>query len=120
MSQRSGIIPAAQIETVIIVLRGQRVILDADLAQLYGASTKRLNEQAKRNPDRFPPDFMFQLTHDEAASLRSQNATSKSGRGGRRYAPFAFTEHGAIMAANVLNSPSKGASSARAGSPRYI
>lgn len=92
------------IGSVIRTIRGQRVILDADLARIYGVTTKRLNEQVKRNADRFPPDFLFQLKVEELDSLRSQIATSNS-RGGRRYLPFAFTEHGAIMAANVLNSP---------------
>ncbi len=78
-------------------------MLDADLAQLYGVSTKRLNEQVKRNRDRFPEDFMFQLNPREVNNLKSQNATSKKERGGRRYAPYAFTEHGAIMLAAVLN-----------------
>lgn len=88
----------------IYVIRGQKVMLDADLAELYGVSTKRFNEQVKRNLDRFPPDFMFQLNDEEHAALRSQIATSNAGRGGRRYLPYAFTEHGAIMAATVLNS----------------
>ena len=92
-----------RIESSILVVRGQRVILDADLAGLYGVTTKRLNEQVKRNLARFPSDFMFQLTAEETAALRSQNATS-NGRGGRRYSPYVFTEHGAVMAANVLNS----------------
>lgn len=93
-----------RVDSRILVLRGQRVILDSHLAELYGVSVKRLNEQIKRNRKRFPADFMLRLTHPEAALLRSQNATSKTGRGGRRYRPFAFTEHGAIMAATVLNS----------------
>jgi hypothetical protein len=84
------------------VIRGQRVLLDADLAQLYEVETKRFNEQIRRNPARFPPDFMFSLTPQEFAGLRSQIATSN--RGGRRYLPMVFTEHGAIMAASVLNS----------------
>jgi len=95
----------ARVEHVILTLRAERVILDADLARLYGVPTKRLNEQVRRNRARFPPDFMFQLNAKEAAALRSQIATSKLGRGGARYRPFAFTEHGTIMAANVLNSP---------------
>jgi hypothetical protein len=86
----------------ILVIRGQRVLLDSDLAELYGVETKRLNEQVKRNAGRFPLDFMFNLTQEESDSLRSQFATSN--RGGRRYLPMAFTEHGAIMAASVLNS----------------
>jgi hypothetical protein len=91
----------------ILVLRSQRVLLDSHLAALYGVTTKRLNEQVRRNAERFPEDFMFQLTAEEAAGLRSQVATSKksAGRGGRRYAPYAFTEYGAIQAANILNSP---------------
>ena len=84
------------------VIRGQRVLLDADLAQLYEVETKRFNEQIRRNPARFPADFMFSLTPQEFAGLRSQIATSN--RGGRRYLPMVFTEHGAIMAASVLNS----------------
>jgi len=85
-------------------IRGQKVMLDADLAEVYGVTTKRLNEAVKRNAPRFPEDFVFQLTPQELATLRSHFATSK-GSGGRRYLPYAFTEHGAIMAANVLNSP---------------
>ena len=86
-------------------LRGQRVILDSDLAALYGVETKRFNEQVKRNLARFPVDFMFQLTTDEFDSLRSQIATLKPGRGQhRKYLPYAFTEHGALMASTVLNS----------------
>ena len=89
----------------IVTLRGQRVILDADLAALYGVPTKRLNEQVRRNLARFPEDFMFQLDDAEFEHLRSQFATSSSTHGGRRYTPLVFTEHGAIMAATVLNSP---------------
>ena len=87
-----------------MILRRERVILDTALAELYNVSVKRLNEQAKRNRKRFPADFMFQLTPRENKSLRSQFATSNIGRGGRRSLPYAFTEHGAIMAATVLNS----------------
>ena len=79
-------------------------MLDADLAGLYGVTTKRLNEQVRRNRSRFPEDFMFQLTSTEAASLRSQIATSNEGRGGRRYAPYAFTEQSVAMLSTVLNS----------------
>ncbi|MBB1075156.1 ORF6N domain-containing protein [Rhodoferax sp. 4810] len=86
----------------IVVIRGQRVLLDADLALLYEVETRRLNEQIKRNMGRFPLDFMFQLTSDEFEILKSQFATSSWG--GRRKLPLAFTEHGAIMAASVLNS----------------
>ncbi len=96
-----------QIAHDILVLRGQKVLLDSRLAALYGVTTKRLNEQVRRNAERFPEDFVFRLTTEEATDLRSQSATSKkpAGRGGRRYLPYAFTEHGAIQAANVLNSP---------------
>ncbi len=79
-------------------------MLDADLAAFYGVATKRLNEQVRRNADRFPPDFAFQLTAEESADLRSQIATSSSTWGGRRYRPYAFAEHGAMMAAMVLKS----------------
>jgi hypothetical protein len=85
-------------------IRGHRVILDADLATIYSVTTSALNQAVKRNPDRFPSAFLFQLTAEEWEFLRSQDVISK-GRGGRRYLPFAFTEHGALMAANVLNSP---------------
>jgi hypothetical protein len=93
----------ALIEQRIYTIRGVRVILDLDLAALYGVPTKRLNEQYRRNRKRFPEDFAFQLTSGEADSLRSQIATSRS-HGGRRYRPYAFTEHGALQAANILNS----------------
>jgi hypothetical protein len=93
---------ALPVESRIVHLRNHKVILDTDLAELYGVPVKRLNEQVKRNRERFPGDFLFRLTAKEHASLRSQNATAK--RGGRRYPPFAFTEHGAIMAATILNS----------------
>ena len=90
----------------ILTLRGQRVIVDAELAALYGVETKRLNEQVRRNLGRFPADFMFMLDQEEWEALRSQFATLKTGRGQhRKYLPYAFTEHGAIMAATVLNSP---------------
>ena len=89
-------------EEIIVRIRGHAVILDSDLAALYGTSTKRLNEQVRRNSGRFPEDFMFQLTDKEWRNLRSQFAASRSW-GGRRYAPRVFTEHGAVMAANVLN-----------------
>ena len=87
------------------IVRGKRVLLDADLAAFYGVSTKRFNEQVRRNQSRFPADFMFSLSGEEFAALRSQFATSNIGRGGRRYAPYVFTEHGAIMAATLLNTP---------------
>jgi hypothetical protein len=100
----TAIVPVEVVQQRIVMLRGQRVITDVDLARLYGVTTKRLNQQISRNADRFPADFMFQLTTAEVDRLRSQIATSKT-RGGRRYLPYAFTEHGAIMAATVLNSP---------------
>lgn len=87
----------------IVLVRGQKVVIDSELAGLYGVETRRLNEQVRRNADRFPPDFMFQLTAPEYADLMSQIATSNVGRGGRRKLPLAFTEHGALMAATVLN-----------------
>lgn len=98
----------APIAPRIASVRGQRVIIDADLAALYGVQTKRFNEAVKRNLGKFPADFMFVLTAEETAALRSQFATSNdesSRRGGRRYAPRVFTEHGALMAATILNSP---------------
>ena len=100
----SALVLAKKVGSKILVLRDQKVILDTDLAELYGVSVKRLNEQIKRNPKRFPPDFSFTITRAEYDNLRSQNATSNSAHGGRRYLPHAFTEHGAIMAASVLNS----------------
>jgi hypothetical protein len=89
----------------ILTIRSARVILDADLARLYGVPTFRFNEAVKRNKGKFPRDFRFQLSADEIARLISQIAISKTGRGGRRYRPWAFTEHGSLMAATVLNSP---------------
>jgi len=98
-------LPIDGIARAIIVVRGQKILLDENLAVLYGVETRRLNEQVRRNLQRFPADFMFQLTGPEYADLISHIATSKPGRGGRRKLPLAFTEHGAIMAAAVLNSP---------------
>ena len=89
---------------VIHRLRGQQVMLDEDLAELYGVETKRLNEQVKRNETRFPEDFMFQLSQEEWDSLKSQSATSKTGRGGRRTPPYAFTQEGVAMLSSVLTS----------------
>jgi ORF6N domain len=89
----------------ILLLRGQRVMLDAELAALYGVETKVLVQAVKRNLERFPLDFMFQLDAEEYAALRSQFVTSNVGRGGRRYAPYAFTEQGVAMLSSVLNSP---------------
>ncbi|MGD0651288.1 MAG: ORF6N domain-containing protein [Verrucomicrobiia bacterium] len=108
-------VPVERIEERIFTVRGQRVMLDADLAHVYGVSTKVLNQAVKRNADRFPGDFACQLTREELRNLRSQIVTSSlrtnrsqfvtGSYGGRRYLPWAFTEHGAIMAATVLNSP---------------
>jgi hypothetical protein len=98
--------PIEQIDGMIRSIRGTRVILDSDLAKIYGVPTFRFNEAIKRNRHRFPPDFMFQLRTEEAAALRSQIAILKKGRGQhRKYRPYAFTEHGALQAANVLRSP---------------
>jgi hypothetical protein len=108
-AESSAEIPIEEISRAIVVLRGRKVLLDAELAILYGVTTKRFNQQIRRNQERFPPDFMFQLTQAEHEALRLHFATSNgasSGRGGRRYLPYVFTEHGAIMAATVLNSAS--------------
>ena len=101
---KAALVLAKKVDSKILVLRDQKVLLDVDLAALYGVSVKRLNEQIKRNAKRFPADFLFRLSPAEYQNLRSQNATSSSSHGGRRYLPHAFTEHGAIMAATVLNS----------------
>jgi hypothetical protein len=93
------------VEESIVVVRGQRIMLDADLAALYGVETKVLLQAVRRNADRFPDDFMFQLTAGEYESLRSQSVTSNAGRGGRRYRPYAFTEQGVAMLSSVLRSP---------------
>jgi hypothetical protein len=114
MTENSGRYGIQPIEQMIMTIRGQRVILDADLASIYGVPTKRLNEQVRRNTDRFPPDFVFVLTDQEVTNLRSQIATSSlevnrsqfatAFHGGRRYRLYVFTEHGALMVANVLRS----------------
>jgi len=95
--------PHDNLSTSILLIRGQNVVLDSDLAALFGVETKRLNERVKRKADRFGEKYAFQLTNKEFASLRSQNATSK-GRGGRRHPPWVFTEHGVVMVATVLDS----------------
>src|SRR4029077_8430988 len=100
----SALVPQERIEQTILVIRGHRVMLDADLAILYGVPTKRLNEQVQRNKKRFPSDFMFQLIPVEVERLRSQSATSKTGSGGRRYRPYVFTEQGVAMLSSVLHS----------------
>lgn len=103
MSDELTPLDSAAIEAAILVIHGERVMLDADLARFYGVPTKRLNEQVKRNRGRFPAGFVYQLSQEDAEGLRSQIATSK-GRGGRRTRPYVFTEHGAVMLAAVLNS----------------
>jgi len=104
MAKQLTIATLDKIEALILTFRDQRVILDSDLALIYGVPLKRLNEQVRRNASRFPSDFAFQLTHQEFANLKSQFATSSS-YGGKRKLPWVFTEHGAIMLASVLNSP---------------
>jgi phage regulator Rha-like protein len=94
----------ASIQNMIHEIRGQKVMLDSDLARLYEIETKALNRAVKRNPDRFPEFFMFQLTKEEFDSLRCQFVTSNERKGGRRYLPFVFTEHGVLMLSSVLNS----------------
>jgi ORF6N domain len=93
------------LERRIYIVRGQRVMLDSELADLYGVPTKRLNEQVHRNLDRFPEDFAYQLTQQEFTALKSQIATSKVGRGGKQKLPWVFTEHGVAMLSSVLRSP---------------
>ena len=120
--QERALVALEQVENLILSIRGQKVMLDADLAALYGVETRALTQAVRRNASRFPEDFAFQLTREEAARLRSQfvisneagseeetlrfqSGTSKTGRGGRRYAPYAFTEQGVAMLSSVLNSP---------------
>ena len=100
--ENSALVPLDQIEAVIFWIRGEKVILDTDIAVLYGVETKVLVQAVKRNPDRFPPDFMFQLTSEEVSNLRYQIGTSSWG--GRRYLPYAFTEQGVAMLSGVLRS----------------
>jgi ORF6N domain-containing protein len=105
-TKQASPVAVEQIGRTILLLRGHRVLLDAELAALYGVTTKRLNEQVKRNAERFPDDFIFRLTRTETEALnRSQFATGSQKHRDPRFPPFAFTEHGAIMAAAVLNSP---------------
>ena len=99
-----SLMPLERIERAILVIRGHKVMLDADLASLYGVEAKALNQAVRRNVERFPADFMFQLTAEEADHLRSQSVTSSSW-GGRRYLPYAFTEQGVAMLSSVLRSP---------------
>lgn len=105
MKKRAPIVPTDSVESRILTIRGQKVILDSDLAEIYAVDTSALNRAVKRNSRRFPPDFVFQLTREEFVNLRCQFGISSSRYGGRRFLPFAFTENGAVMAANVLNSP---------------
>ncbi len=102
---RTALIPVERIERTIVRLRGHNVMLDADLAALYGVDTRELVQAVRRNVERFPKDFMFQLRQEELDSLRSQSVISNSGRGGRRTAPYAFTEQGVAMLSSVLRSP---------------
>ncbi|MGH7813575.1 MAG: ORF6N domain-containing protein [Candidatus Binataceae bacterium] len=104
MADSQGAIPLERIASRIYLIRGEKVMLDSDLARLYGVSTTRFNQQFKRNLDRFPDDFAFQLTGPEFKSLMSQIATSNVGRGGRRKLPWVFTEHGVAMLSSVLRS----------------
>jgi phage regulator Rha-like protein len=104
MKKRAQIIPTDTVSSRILTIRGQKVILDASLAEIYGVQTKELNRAVKRNSSRFPSDFIFQLTPQEVENLRCQIGTSSLSYGGRRYRPYAFTENGAVMAASVLNS----------------
>ena len=101
--KRKQLATLESVEHLIRELRGERVMLDSDLARIYGVPTFRLNQAVKRNRERFPEDFLFQLTPDEFANLISQSAISSSSHGGRRKLPWAFTEHGALMAANVVS-----------------
>jgi hypothetical protein len=104
--EKFSVEPSSPVAPKILEIRGQRVLLDSELAALYGVTTKRLNEQVRRNADRFPADFLLELTNQEVAASRSQIATLNKGRGHNlKYRPMAFTEHGAIMAATILNSP---------------
>ena len=100
----AAIIPTEQIERLILLIRGNKVLLDTDLAELYGVETRILIQAVKRNATRFPLDFMFQLSDNEAKHLRSQIVISKKRRGGRRYLPYVFTEQGVAMLSSVLNS----------------
>lgn len=102
--KNAEVVSVETIEQAIYLIRGEKVMLDRDLASLYGVETKMLNRAVKRNLQRFPPDFMFQLTRDEAEALRCQIGTSNKGRGGRRYLPLVFTEQGVAMLSSVLNS----------------
>src|SRR5713101_2826673 len=101
---RAALAAVRRVDSRILYLRDQKIILDSDLAELYGVEVRHLNQQVKRNSKRFPAEFMFRLSNRDMKTLRSQFVISNNGRGGRRYLPYAYTEHGAIMAATVLNS----------------
>jgi hypothetical protein len=103
-SRQIEIVPD-NIDSLVHIVRGQRVMLDSDLARLYGVPTKALNQVVRRNADRFPDDFAYPVTQQEFTALRSQIVTSKPGRGGQRYLPWVFTEHGVAMLSSVLRSP---------------
>ncbi len=113
MPETAAITPILPLEELIHSVRGCRVMLDADLARAYRVTTGQLNQALKRNPDRFPADFAFQLTRQEVTALISQSVIAKPGRGGRQTPPWAFTEYGALMLASVLNSPVAVAASVR-------
>ena len=100
-----ALIPLGSVTSKIYLIRGKRVMFDSDLSELYSVKTKSLNLAVRRNLERFPSDFMFQLTSDEVEALRFQNETSKKGRGGRRYLPYVFTQEGVAMLSGILNSP---------------
>jgi len=104
-ANKPAVMTVGRVECLILTIRGQRVMLDSDLARIYRVSTGQLNQALKRNAERFPEDFAFQLGRQEFAALMSQSVISKTGRGGRQKLPWVFTEHGAIMLASVLNSP---------------
>lgn len=105
-ARRTTLAPVERIAQSIFVLRGQRILLDVELARLYGVPTKALNQAVKRNRERFPDDFLFRLSRQEAEACdRSQSVTGSQKHRDPRFPPYAFTEHGAIMAATVLNSP---------------
>jgi hypothetical protein len=103
-SRSTSLVPVERVQRSILVVRGYKVLLDRDLSEIYAVPVKQLNQAVRRNIDRFPPDFMFQLTWEESRGLRSQIVTLEPGKH-LRYRPFAFTEHGAVMLASVLNSP---------------
>lgn len=101
---KTSVIPVETIENKIFVIRNHKVMIDSDLAKLYGVQTKVLNQAVNRNKERFSENFMFRLSDDEWITLRSQFVTSKENKGGRRYNPYVFTEHGVLMLSNILNS----------------